>query len=273
MEAVVVDNASFDGSAQMVRDAFPSVRLIANSENVGFARANNQGIPLCRGRYILLLNPDTEVHPSALDALVHFMDGHPGVGTAGARLVGPDGELQPSCHPAPTLSREFWRLFHLDAVRPYATYRMEQWGVETPREVDVVQGACMILRRAALEEVGLLDEDYFIYSEEVDLCYRLLLAGWGIWWVPQAIVTHLGGQSTRQTAAAMFLRLYQGKVVYFRKNHGPGAARLYKLLLLAAGIGRLLVSPLAWFSGPAERRQRIALAGNYRQLIRILPGL
>jgi N-acetylglucosaminyl-diphospho-decaprenol L-rhamnosyltransferase len=273
LEVMVVDNASADGSAQMVRERFPKVGLLANTENLGFARANNQMVPSCAGRYVLLLNPDTVVDPGALQALVAFMDEHPTAGAAGARLLNEDGSLYPSCQPAPSLPREFWRLFHLDAVWPLARYRMEQWDATTPREVDVVQGACLILRRAMLDQVGLLDEDYFIYSEEVDLCHRLRKRGWQLWWVPQAVVTHYGGQSTRQVARTMFLRLYQGKVLYFRKNHGRGAAQLYKLILLAAALVRLGLSPLAVLGRSGERAQRLALTGHYGQLLSALPGL
>ena len=270
-EIFVVDNASTDGSAQMVPERFPQVHLIENRDNVGFARANNQVIRETTGRYVLLLNPDTEVQPGALETLLRFMDGSPEAGAAGARLLDSDGTLQPSCHPAPTLSREFWRLFHLDALWPYACYHMAGWDPNTAREVDVVQGACLILRREVLDQVGLLDEDYFIYSEEVDLCHRLRQHGWKVCWVPQAVVVHYGGQSTCQMAAAMFLRLYRGKVLYFRKRHGWLAAQVYKLILLAAALTRLLLSPLAWMERPPQRQRHLALAGNYRRLVMALP--
>jgi N-acetylglucosaminyl-diphospho-decaprenol L-rhamnosyltransferase len=124
-----------------------------------------------------------------------------------------------------------------------------------------------------LDQVGLLDKDYFIYSEEVDLCYRLRRAGWRLYWLPQAVVIHYGGQSTRQMAAAMFLLLYQGKVLYFRKHHGQPAVQLYKLILLVAALARLLLSPLAWLERPPQRHQHLALAGHYRRLVRALPEM
>ncbi|MFQ5596281.1 MAG: glycosyltransferase family 2 protein [Anaerolineae bacterium] len=272
VETFVVDNASTDGSAQMVRERFPWVRLIENAENVGFARANNQAIRASSGRYVLLLNPDTEVRPSALERLVRFMEATPQAGGGGPRLLNPDGSLQPSCHPAPTLTRELWRLFHLDALRPYALYPMAGWDPETPRPVEVIQGACLLLRRAALEQIGLLDEGYFIYSEEVDLCYRLRRAGWRLYWLPAARVVHYGGQSTQQVAAEMFLRLYRGKLLYFRKNHGRLAAQLYKLILLAAALARLALAPLAWLERSPRRRRHLALAGRYGRLLRALAG-
>jgi GT2 family glycosyltransferase len=272
-ELIVVDNASTDGTVQMVRQQFPQVKLVANEENVGFAAANNQAITSSSGRYVLLLNPDTEVRPGALDTLVQFMDAHPGAGAVGVQLLNPDNTLQPSCYPLPTLSREWWRLFHLDRLRPYGTYRMTDWPLDQPKEVEVIQGAALLLRRQALDQVGLLDTDYFIYTEEVDLCYRLQHAGWRLYWVPQAQVVHYGGQSTRQVAAEMFLQLYLSKLLFFRKHHGRLAALIYKLILSTAALIRLLVTPLAWLEQPPRRRQHLALAANYRRLLRSLPGL
>jgi N-acetylglucosaminyl-diphospho-decaprenol L-rhamnosyltransferase len=150
---------------------------------------------------------------------------------------------------------------------------MAGWDLDTPREVDMIQGACLLLRREALDQVGLLDEDYFIYSEEVDLCHRLRQRGWKVYWVPQAQVIHYGGQSTRQVAADMFLRLYQGKVLYFRKHHGRLAAQAYKLILLIAALARLLLSPLAWLERPPLRQQHLALADHYRRLVMALPEM
>jgi GT2 family glycosyltransferase len=273
VETLVVDNASCDGSAQMVRGRFPWVHLIENPTNVGFAQANNQAMGQCNGRYVLLLNPDTEVKPGALEALIRFMDAHPKTGGAGARLLNPDGTLQPSCYPAPTLSREFWRLFHLDALRPYGVYHMADWDLDRPRSVDIVQGACMILCREALNQVGLLDAEYFIYSEEVDLCHRLKQAGWHLCWMPQAQVVHYGGQSTQQVAAAMFLQLYQGKILYFRKHYGRLTTQVYKLILIATSLARLLISPLAWLERAPQRQRHLTLANYYRRLLRTLPEM
>lgn len=272
-EVWVVDNASTDGSNEMVRRRFPQVRLVENTDNLGFAGGNNQAIRASAGRYVLLLNPDTEVKPGALETLVRFMEEHPQAGAAGSRLLNPDHTLQPSCYPLPTLSRELWRLFHLDAVRPYGTYRMTDWSLDSPRAVDVIQGACLILRRTALDQVGLLDEDYFIYSEEVDLCFRLQKAGWQLHYVPRAKVVHYGGQSTQQVAAEMFLRLYQGKLIFFRKHRGWLAGQAYKLVLLAAAVARLLLSPLAWFESPSHRQQHLTLANNYWRLMMALPRM
>jgi GT2 family glycosyltransferase len=272
-EVLVVDNASADGSADHVRVRFPCVKLIANTTNVGFAVACNQAIQVASGQYVVLLNPDAEVESKTLAALVSFMESHPRAGAATPMLVDSGGVLQSSCSPAPTLRRELWRLFHLDAIWPYAVYRMHTWSIDRAREVDVAQGACLILRRTALDRVGLLDERFFIYSEEVDLCQRLRRAGWRVYWVPRARVLHHGGQSTRQVAEAMFLRLYQGKVLYFRKHGGAPAARWYKLILSAAALGRLLISPLAWLESPPRRERHQVLARYYERLLRALPWM
>lgn len=272
-EVLVVDNASSDGSVRMVREMFPEARLVENRENVGFARANNQAIEVSSGRYLLLLNPDTEVKRCALQILVSFMDEHSLAGAAGARLLNPDGTLQASCFPAPTLSRELWRLFHLDALHPYACYPVNRWRTQRPAEVETAQGACLILRREALEQVGLLDEDYFMYSEEVDLCYRLRQRGWKVYWVPEAVVTHHGGQSTRQMARSMFLRLYQGKLLFFRKHHGQLAYLVYKLIILSASLARLALGSLAWLEAGEKRERHLSAVGRYRSLVRVLPKL
>jgi GT2 family glycosyltransferase len=273
LETFVVDNASQDGSVAMVQERFPQVHLTQNEANSGFAQANNQAIQRCTGEYILLLNPDTRLHTGALEALVDFMDRQPHAGAAGSRLLNADGSLQTSCHPAPALGRELWRLLHLDKLYAYALYPMHSWPLDRPREVDVVQGASMIVRRAALDQVGLLDEDYFMYTEEVDWCYRMRQTGWTIHWVPASIVTHYGGQSTRQVAEPMFLMLYQTKLLYFRKHHGVLAALLYKLILCVAAVARLLFGPVAGLIRPDRRTQQASLTRNYRRLLLELPGL
>ena len=269
----VVDNASTDDSPRMVREKFPQVHLVENRENVGFARANNQAIQRCTGKYILLLNPDTLVASGALQALVDFLDKHPEAGAAGARILNSDGSLQISSHPRPTLSRELWRLFHLDVLSAYAMYPPTKWETNQPQEVDVLGGACLLLRKEVLEQVGVLDEDYFIYSEEVDLCYRIQRAGWRLFWVPQAEVVHFGGQSTQQAPTEMFLNLYHGKIKYFRKHNGWSAAQIYKLILMIAALSRLVLSPIVLFEHSSRRQRHLTLVDRYRRLVLALPGM
>lgn len=272
-EVIVVDNGSTDGSPEMVASEFPQAVLTCNEANRGFAAANNQAIQASTGRHVLLLNPDTEVRPSALTTLVRFLDERPDAGATGSLLLDPGGGMQPSCSPMPTLSRELWRLLHLDRLWPYASYPMRGWSRQTPREVDVAQGACLILRRGALAQAGYLDEDYFIYTEEVDLCHRIRGCGWKVYWVPTAEVVHYGGQSTRQVAGPMFLWLYRSKVLFFRKRRGRVAAWIYKAVLLLAAMPRLAASPLARLERPPRRYEHAALARGYWQLVKSLPRL
>jgi len=244
VQTFVVDNASTDGSPDMVLERFPWVHLIENIENVGFARANNQALRLSQGRYVLLLNSDTEVQAGALETLVTFMDEHPEAGAAGPYLLNSDGTLQPSCHPLLTPEREFWRLLFLERMLPRATYPMARWDTQCPHEVEVIKGACLLLRRETLDQVGLLDERYFIYSEEMDLCYRIRRAGWRLYWVPQARVIHYGEASTRQMAEAMYVQLYRSKVQFQRKFGGEKRARWFKFLLALAYLPRWGVASL-----------------------------
>ena len=272
-EIWVVDNTSTDGSPAMVRARFPQAHLIENRENVGFARANNQAIQRCTGKYLLLLNPDTLVESGALQALVDFLDKNSEAGAAGARILNPDGSLQISSWPRPTLSRELWRLFHLDSLLPYAEYTLTKWETHQVQEVDVLLGACVLLRKDVLVQVGLLDEDYFMYSEEVDLCYRIQRAGWRLFWVPQAEVIHFGGQSTQQVPTQMFLNLYHGKIKYFRKHYGWLATQIYKLILMIAALSRLILAPFVFIERSSLRQKHLTLVERYRRLVQALPGM
>jgi GT2 family glycosyltransferase len=257
----------------MVRDRFPQVHLIENPRNVGFARANNQAIQVCNGKYILLLNPDTLVGAGALNTLVDFMDKHPEAGGAGAKLLNEDGSIQVPGHPQPTISREVWRLFHLDNLFPYAEYPFTKWDSILEQEVDVLKGACLMLRKSVLDQVGILDESFFIYSEEVDLCYRIKLAGWALYWVPQAEVVHFGGRSTQQASTEMFLNLYLSKIKYFQKHHGQQKAQVYKLILMMAALSRLILAPLIPLAQSSQRQTRLGLVHRYRQLLMELPKM
>ncbi len=268
-EVFVVDNASADGSAEMVRDRYPEVHLIENQENVGFARANNQAICRCRGRYVLLLNSDTEVHTGALDGMMQFMEEHSQAGGCGPRLLDTDGSLQVSAYPMLTPEREFWRLMFLDQLWRRASYTQERWDPYTAHPVDVIIGACLLLRRAALEEVGLLDENYFMYTEEVDLCYRLAQAGWGLWWVPWASVTHHGGASSRRIAEEMYIQLYRSKARFYRKFGGRHRVGRYMFLMRMAYVARLAIATVcAPFSTSLGAQARL-----FRRLLAELPSM
>lgn len=272
IETIVVDNASKDASVEQVSRFHPRVKLIVNDTNQGFARANNQAFQASQGKYLLLLNPDTELVENALRRLVDFMEDHPEAGAAGPLIVDHQGEVQDSCYPLPSLGRELWRLFHLDGLREVASYRLSKWDPSVAREVDVLQGACIILRRSALPNSSqVLSEQYFIYSEDVDLCYRLQQRGWKNFWVPESRIVHYGGQSTRQMPTPMFLQLYRAKIEFFRLHRGVWAARCYKMILAAASVPRILVAPL--LGTVSRHKEYFTLSKHYWLLLRTLAHL
>jgi len=270
LEIWVVDNASTDNSSEMVKQLFPAVNIIENQTNTGFAQANNQAIQRSNAQFVMLLNPDTELLPGALEKMVSFIQASLRVGAVGPRTLNPDKSLQTSCYPTPTLSREFWRLFHLDKIRTFGVYDMERWETHSCRKVDILLGACLMIRKEALDEVGLLSEDYFMYTEEVDICYRLGQRGWEIYWIPEAEIIHYGGQSTSQVSRQMFIHLYQSKLLFFKKHYGDVSAFLYKLILLFTSLARLSLTPIAYLSRSSQREKRLELAHNYSQLVKIL---
>ena len=272
-ETIVVDNQSSDGSTEMIRRRFPWVRLIESGKNFGFAGGNNVALRESRGTYVLLLNPDTELLKGSLVGLIEFMETNPRAGGAGPALLNPDRSLQPSSYPAPTVGREFWRLLHLDGLRRLASYPLATWRRGGPRRVDVIQGACLMIKREALEQVGFFDVRYFMYTEEVDLCYRLRSAGWELYWIPSLGTVHYSGRSTQQTSREMFLHLYRSKIRYFRKHYGVSGALGYKVILLLASLARLLPSPLAFLESNPARTRHLTLAGNYARLLLLLPKM
>jgi GT2 family glycosyltransferase len=229
-EVLVVDNASQDGSLDMIREQYSQVRMIQNENNVGFARANNQAIRECRGQYILLLNSDAFLEEKSIQKMVDVMALNPQIGILGARLVYPDGSSQLSHRPLPTLSSEIKSLFGLDKLPRNHRAESTSGTVET----GAVSGACLLARRAVFEQVGAFDESFFLFNEEVDLCCRAVRAGWKVAHLPAARVIHVRGGSTGQTAQRI-LMLYQGKRRYFAKHYGAKAERrLLRAMRLAA---------------------------------------
>jgi GT2 family glycosyltransferase len=256
LHVVVVDNASRDGSAAMVRERFPNVALVALDENSGFAAGTNAGLRrvMSSGRlisselktqnskldYLLLLNPDTVVHPGAIEALAAFLDAHPRVGAVGPRLLNTDGTVQPAAFRFPTLSMTALDLFPPGEVLPGRLYN-SWWHGRYPQEptacapfpIDHPLGACILARRDVIEQVGMLDEQFFMYAEEVDWCYRVRQAGWAIWQEPRACVTHVGGAATSQFRSRMQIALYASRLRFFRKHYSPHLARAHRLIIRA----------------------------------------
>lgn len=232
-EVIVVDNGSTDDSLAMLQREFSQVKVRVNQENVGFTRANNQAFQIAQGRYLLMLNNDTLVKPGALTHLVAFMDDHPEAGIVGCRLLNPDGSLQPSCWPFPTVRSMLFRALYLDKLFPrshWAGAYYAAWEHDAVREVDVVMGCCLLVRRQVLDQVGPLDEGFFIYWEETDWCRRAKQQGWQVLFTPQAEVVHFGGQTTRSHSATMRLIYHQSRQRYFRKHHGRLVGAQVRLL-------------------------------------------
>jgi hypothetical protein len=234
MEVFVVDNGSIDGSIAATKKRFPEVKFIQNEMNLGFARANNQALNLAKGRYLLLLNPDTQVKNGAIERLISFMDIHPEAGGAGAQLLNSDGSRQNSIANFPSLPTELLNKSLLRWLFPKAFPGKERNYLE-PIEVDSVIGACMIIRRDAIEQVGLLDEDYFLFLEETDWCYRIKGAGWKIYHVPQAEIYHFQGKGVEVEKKKARVEYYRSRYHFFKKNKG----RLQWLILLIGLVIRL----------------------------------
>ncbi len=243
-EVIVVDNASTDGSQAMVKRDFPKVKLIENTDNGGFARANNQGMEISQGRYVLLLNSDAFVKAGTVDTMVAFMDAHPEASMAGCKLLYEDGTVQPSVSRFPTLETEFYTAVGLEKLFPnsplFGKYLMRYWDHNDLREVDVILGAFMMARREAIEQVGTMDARFFMYSEEVDWCYRFKKAGWKIYSTPETEAVHLWGGTSQQVRAQMMVQLYRSRVQFFRKHYGSVTTVLLKGILALNFVARVV---------------------------------
>jgi len=223
-EIIVVDNNSSDNSIDLIKNKFESLKIIINKINLGFARANNQGIKRSEGRYILLLNPDTVLLRDCLKKMVEFMDGHPEAGVAGCRVLNPNGTLQLACRrsfPAPSVS--FYRLTGLSRLFPksktFARYNLTYYNPDVVQEVDAVSGSFMMIRRKAMNEVGMLDEQFFMYGEELDLCFRMKEKGWKVYYVPDAEIIHYKGKSSQQRKRKAVIDFHKAMYIFHKKHY------------------------------------------------------
>ncbi len=256
-EVIVVDNGSADSSVEMVRRDFPQAQIIANSENAGFARANNQALTTSQGRYLLLLNSDAALLPGTLSHMVQFMDAQPATGIVGPQVLNPDGSFQSSYMDFPNLLSELLLMTKLSRI-VYGRYfpsHSPQQSQET-RSVNWMQGACIMIRRETLDEIGGLDETFFMYSEEVDWCWRARQAGWAVYYLPEAKVLHWGGQSSSKAPVKRRSLVYKSKLLFLDKHYGPTTALLFKWALLVTSILKMgFWSPLI-LSPRAQDRMR-----------------
>lgn len=279
-ELLVVDNGSSDGTAALAAEEFPEAVLIPNDRNRGFAAACNQAIRASRGRYLLLLNPDTLVPAGSLEEMVEFLDRRPDAGGGGPKLSNPDGSLQPSVRTFPTIASAFGQFTILGDLglfrRARAAYLQTAFDYGRPAIVEQPMGAALFLRREALEEVGLLDESFFLYFEEVDLCRRLSRAGRPLWYNPAAEIVHRGGESTRQDGGRALFYFFQSQFRYFGKVCSPSRFRLFKLafkpLVLLGLCWSMLLNAVSLAAGGLfrsaagrreRRRARLALKRDF----------
>jgi GT2 family glycosyltransferase len=245
IEVIVVDNASqLDDSVKTVRRDFPEVLLIANERNIGFSAGNNIGLKAARGRFVLFLNPDTLVHESAFDILLDWMESHPSAGACGPKMTYPNGELQASCRAFPSFGAGIFRntIFgKLWPNNPWSRgYLMQDTSHDAPRQADWLSGSALLARRQALIEIerksGVWDEKYFMYCEDVDLCYRLKAQGWERWYVPEAHITHCIGASSDWAQGAM-IRQHHGSMLRFYFKHYAKGWGVLGVPLAIVGIG------------------------------------
>jgi N-acetylglucosaminyl-diphospho-decaprenol L-rhamnosyltransferase len=232
-EVVVVDNASADGSAALVRERVPSVKLIASPTNEGFGRGCNRGWQATSAPFVLVLNPDSELQPGAGRVLLDFAVAYPRAGLIGPRILNRDGTLQQSCFRFPSLRQAVTGFFGLIPLDSPANGRYRREDYERAHEVEHLLGACLLVRRAAAEAVGLLDEDFYMYFEETDWCYRMRAAGWQNWYCPSASAIHLGAHSTSREPERMSAEFYRSQARFYRKHYSLAPYLALKLIKLA----------------------------------------
>jgi GT2 family glycosyltransferase len=262
-EVIISDNGSEDGSVESIRHEFPSVNVIENGTNVGFAKANNVGIRASAGEYVLILNPDTIIHEHALDTWIEYADRHPRAGAFGCRVLNPDGSFQSPARPFPTLGRSWVAALYLRKLafvsRKFISDTYTGWSGDTEREIDWQSGCCVMARRYVLELIDGFDEQFFYHYEEVDLCRRIWNTGYYIQYTPSATITHLGGQSVGRFPIRFALEKERNRYRYFYKHFGAAGARRSRYPVLAAIRVRRMGYGLFNFFSPSEtRRARLA---------------
>ncbi len=257
-DIVVVDNGSTDGSQEMLREHYPEIQMIQNDHNVGLGKASNQGIEATSSRHVLLLNNDTLVNGPSLDAMVEFLDANPDAGAVGGKLINPDGSFQAGYADFSTLTEELLIATHVGEILwdGYPSHIDD----DQIRAVGWLSSACLLVRRAALDDVGLLDEEYFIYGDEADLQYRLQRAGWKVFYLPTATTIHYGGRSMNRWRRRKMV--YRGKMLFYQKNYGPMRTTTLRLILGGLSLTKLMAWGVAAAVPSQRERARKELKSN-----------
>lgn len=244
-ETIVVDNGSTDGSVDLVQQKWGNVRLFTLPENKGFAVGNNVGFREAKGRYVLLLNSDTIVLSSTLYGMTHFLDTHPDAGCVGCRHLNSDGSLQRSIDNFPSLVNDFLsysELYRLPLLQPFLIKHFLWWSDHNQtRPVDWVNGACMMVRRDVIKQIGGLDEGYFIYAEEIDWCYRMRKAGWQVYFTADAEIIHIGGQAMNRAADKRIVLKYKGQYRFYRKHYPLWKYIVLRFIVTGIAIPRIVI--------------------------------
>jgi GT2 family glycosyltransferase len=262
-EVIVVDNASSDGSPEMVEREFPEVDLIRAKENLGFARANNLAMQHAKGSIYALINSDVIVHSGCLETLAAFLDQHPQVGLVGPRVIGGDGHLQQTCHRVPTVWNTFCRVLALDRVFPhwqlFSGFEMPPWYHDRRSEAEVLSGCFWVARKKAVDQIGGLDERFFFYGEDIDWCKRFWDAGWKLMFVPEATAIHFGGASSANAPLRFSIEIHRANLKYWQKHHGIGGWSIYYLFATAHHglrlVARVLKRISGWGNSPESRHK------------------
>ncbi|MBI1807852.1 MAG: glycosyltransferase family 2 protein [Ignavibacteria bacterium] len=242
-EVIIVDNDSSDGSREMITRDFPTARLICNSENSGFAKANNVGLEAATAEFILLLNSDTVITAGNLSSSISYMHTQPDVGILGSKVLNPDGTIQQSARDFPTLWTLFLETFFLYKILPHSGLFRNPWITDTDKEqdVDVVKGAYFLTRRKLIDEIGALDERFFLYSEEQDWCLRAKRSGWRVVYLPSIATYHHDGGSSSIHRNSPKYYLFDSEFKYFQKHFGSASAVAARLLMFIGVVSRLLL--------------------------------
>ena len=277
VDVIVVDNASTDGSVALLKKDFPRVKVIENKTNDGFAAANNKGIRASRGEYVLLLNPDTRFESDVVQGLLDVLAGHPRAAAAGPKILNADGSIQRTGVSFPTAWNLFAESLFLDSLLPYSKifgrHRRKYDNPGEIAEVEYVQGSCLMLKRGPLEELGLLDEQYFMYFEETDLAYRLMKNGWKTLYAPVAEVTHFGGGGAAWYSETRLVQYHRSFLLFLRKNYSWPRRILIVAGLLWRSLVRVVVFLAAYPFAGRRRNEFLERAGSYVKVLKFLSGV